>query len=142
MEKNCNDNILNGNKTLEEHKKTFEKDISTLNKTIERCQQEIAAVQGRIEDCREYLALGKDKISEFCFSGECAAFGVEKSFDTNIKTLRDKALAKVQIENDNYVNITCPACGEVFQESERVIAEKGYAVCKICGNKIQVNGNF
>lgn len=75
-----------------EHKSQLDEAIASIRRTISDHEAEIVEVQGKIADCRRYLDLGKDKISEYWFSKKCEAFGVNKPFDSQIQEYREAIL--------------------------------------------------
>lgn len=138
-ESSARTNIQAAKKAQTEHKTQFDQDIASLRKTISDRENDIAILQGKNENCRRYLDLGKEKISELWFSKECEAFGVSKSFDSQIQEYRKAALDIAEKAVDDTVSITCPACGEEIIESRTVLISNGYVVCKTCGNTIEVS---
>ena len=138
-ESSARTNIQAAKKAQTEHKTQLDQDIAYLRKTISDRENDIAILQGKIENCRRYLDLGKDKISELWFSKECEAFGVSKSFDSQIQEYRNAALDIAEKAVDDTVSISCPACGEEIIESRTVLISNGYVVCKTCGNTIEVS---
>lgn len=137
---NIEANIQRIKKSQAEHKTRFDQDTASLRKTISDRENDIAVLQGKIENCRRYLSLGKNKISELWLSKECEAFGVNKAFDTQIQEYRKAALELADTEKvDDTVSITCPACGEKIIENRNVLMSNGYVVCKACGTTIEVS---
>lgn len=75
------------------HKKQRDRNIKLLKESIKEAENNIAVLNEKIAACRRYLELGEDKISELLFSQKCEAFGVSKSFDSQIQEYRNAALS-------------------------------------------------
>lgn len=131
--------ISTAKKAQDDKKKERDRNIASVQKSISDVKAEISVLNKNIVNCRKYLELGKDKISERWFSKRCDAFGVKKSFDNNIEVMRKAALGIVEKAIDDTVSINCPACGEEIRESRNVLATNGCVICKTCGNTIEVN---
>ena len=129
-------NIQKAKNAQFEYKKRFESDIAYLRKEISKQENEIAVLQNKIEDCRRYLDLGEDKISELWFSKECKAFGVIKTYDRQIQEYREVALEITEKNADDTESITCPACGKIVVEDRNEFILNGFIFCKGCGKLI------
>lgn len=137
-EKKSYEGIETGKQLLEEHKAIFEREMESYKTSINVHQQEIVAINEKIDDCKNYISLGKDKIADLWFSKECALFGVEKSFDVHIQECRERVwdVSKKVVEEEVY--IVCPACGETLVRKSSEFAASEYFVCGTCGNRIEV----
>lgn len=123
------------------YKKKFDMDVASLKIKISEQEANIVNLQEKISNCRKYLDLGKDKISEYWFSKECEAFGVSKTFDNYIQEYRKFAFDIAEKTVDDTVNITCPYCGEEIVESRSILVAIGDVVCKTCGCTIKVSAS-
>lgn len=87
------------------NKDQFVEKIESLKQSISEAESDITALNEKIANCRKYLELGKDKISEFWFSEKCKEFGVSKSFDSQIQELRRVALGMTEGDVDEASSI-------------------------------------
>lgn len=84
--------IREAKKARVEDKTQLDQDVESFRQSIVDAESDIAILNEKIFSCRRYLELGKDKISELLFSQKCEAFGVSKSFDSQIQEYRNVAL--------------------------------------------------
>lgn len=83
--------VLKSYDDRDKHKKEFETDVEKMRQEITDLEGRISGLEGKTADCRRYIDLGEDKIAELLFAKECNAFGVSKSFDSHIQTMRELA---------------------------------------------------
>ena len=134
----------------------YDDEIALDRKKICECENKISTLDDLIVNCKKYLELGQDKISELWFSQECKKIGVIKPFDSQIKEKRDRALgiSKNTVDDskidgskiddskiddskiDDSKIIVCPACDQEFIISNEAF-ELGHGNCPNCGLEIK-----
>lgn len=131
--------IEEAKKRKEENIRKHEQFALSQNKKIKELNESITPIQARIEICRKYLALGKEKIATYWFAEKCAAFGVTLPVDGLVIEYRNAALGRQDGATEEYVSSTCPACGGQITALRRDLVGKSSITCKTCGSTIQVS---
>jgi tetratricopeptide (TPR) repeat protein len=126
-------------KNKRDHLNKHEISLKDFDQKAMSLQQEIGTYQDKINNCKKYFALGKEKISSLFFAQKCSEIGVAKSYDKSIEVLRNAAYGVNTQETAEVVYISCPACGESIAINKDDIAGGTSVICNTCGNTIEIS---
>lgn len=147
-------NLENVASYLQSNKNVYQGDVGNYKKSIAEVQDAIEYTKAKIGACEKYLSLGREKICEYCYAEECAAFGVRQNFDPYVKECRDYAYGKREIKlnkaqgteqsapapqqkpSGKKYEVGCAACGKNFFIDENTM-KQGHCHCEYCGAQIK-----
>lgn len=130
--------LANQRDMMTEHRQEHDKKTSEHNAKIEHLRSELAEIQEKIADCRNYLSLEKDEIVTYWYAEKCSGFGVQQYVDNYIIEQRKTAFGIQENGPEEIVAIICPACGHNMWVIRKLI-ERGSIVCDTCGNTVEIS---
>ena len=109
----------------------------------ENLRSERDAIEKRIEKCKAFLEIGKDRIAALCLADQCKRIGVEQARSEEDQKLREAAFTGSTgsaSQTEETVTFNCPACGNPITDLRSKLLAAGAVICKRCGSRVEIKG--